>query len=494
MKLKNVLSHVALWLVMLFISGSATAQLRTSYFMEGTYFRTELNPALVPTRSYLALPVMSGVGLGISSNFLSLDNMYYKSNDKYISVLDGTKDLTKIFPESANLRLNANANILGIGFYSGKTFWTLGLNARVQSIASFSNDLFAGLVSESAKKIKESYYDSSSFMEVYFGSSFHVHKNVNLGFRLKALIGVMNVNGKMLQAQYDPASGRSMLYGEYAIYGMCMPREPLHFAQKYTGEEIFNKDFGYMTSGLPSAGLALDLGVEARLLNNHIRISAAIADVGFIKWNADKMACLGVSSTHNFHHATLKDMFSGGNAEFVYERKHVGDEEDTLRMLNYSANLGVEFSFWRNHLSLGVLSHNEFCNNKSHYHDVTASFNLRPNSWLSATVSKTFMVGDDYDIFGIAINIHPRVINIFVGADFVDYNIARSEGGAYLFQRPTSHSVYAGVGFNFARPKYIVKAEKEARKARREAREMRKAAKAAKAAKPVKAAKKSAKK
>ena len=33
-----------------------SAQMKTSYFMEGSYFRTEMNPALVPTRGYVAVP------------------------------------------------------------------------------------------------------------------------------------------------------------------------------------------------------------------------------------------------------------------------------------------------------------------------------------------------------------------------------------------------------------------------------------------------------
>lgn len=47
---------------------SATAQLKSSYFMEGSYFRTELNPALKPTRGYIALPALSGYSGGIYGN------------------------------------------------------------------------------------------------------------------------------------------------------------------------------------------------------------------------------------------------------------------------------------------------------------------------------------------------------------------------------------------------------------------------------------------
>jgi hypothetical protein len=66
-------------------------------------------------------------------------------------------------------------------------------------------------------------------------------------------------------------------------------------------------------------------------------------------------------------------------------------------------------------------------------------------------------------VFGAAVNIHPRVFNIFVGADFVDYKRVMLDGGAQIFERPVSRSVYAGFGFNFARPRDVRMAEKEAK-------------------------------
>ena len=48
------------------------AQSRSSYFMEGSYFRNDFNPAITPTRGYIALPAMSGLGMNMSTNFLLL--------------------------------------------------------------------------------------------------------------------------------------------------------------------------------------------------------------------------------------------------------------------------------------------------------------------------------------------------------------------------------------------------------------------------------------
>ena len=65
--------------------GSASAQSRNSYFMEGSYFRNDMNPALAPTRGYLALPGMSGVGVNVSSNFLSVDNFFYQRDGQLVT-------------------------------------------------------------------------------------------------------------------------------------------------------------------------------------------------------------------------------------------------------------------------------------------------------------------------------------------------------------------------------------------------------------------------
>ena len=70
---------------------------------------------------------------------------------------------------------------------------------------------------------------------------------------------------------------------------------------------------------------------------------------------------------------------------------------------------------------------------------------------------------------GAALNIHPSVINIFIGADFIDTRYATYKGSP-VPRYMNALNLYAGVGFNFGRPKYIREAEREERRARREAR------------------------
>ena len=53
---------IGVFFIMLVCTLSANAQfLRTSYFMEGTHYRQQLNPALTPTKGYFNLPVIGAV-------------------------------------------------------------------------------------------------------------------------------------------------------------------------------------------------------------------------------------------------------------------------------------------------------------------------------------------------------------------------------------------------------------------------------------------------
>ena len=48
----------ALLLMMGFVLPANAQFLRTSYFMEGTHYRQQLNPALIPTHWYFNIPVL----------------------------------------------------------------------------------------------------------------------------------------------------------------------------------------------------------------------------------------------------------------------------------------------------------------------------------------------------------------------------------------------------------------------------------------------------
>ena len=113
------LIFIAMCVAASMIGFSASAQMRSSYFMEGSYFRTDLNPALAPTRGYVALPGLGGFGMNINNNFLSVDNFFYKNGDEVVTALHESVSADKFLGKLPNTgRLSANLNIRSAKFDS----------------------------------------------------------------------------------------------------------------------------------------------------------------------------------------------------------------------------------------------------------------------------------------------------------------------------------------------------------------------------------------
>ena len=67
---------IGVFSIMLVCALSANAQfLRTSYFMEGTHYRQQLNPALTPTKGYFNLPVIGAVNATVGSTSLGYQDI-----------------------------------------------------------------------------------------------------------------------------------------------------------------------------------------------------------------------------------------------------------------------------------------------------------------------------------------------------------------------------------------------------------------------------------
>ena len=75
-KLLSSTKLIGVFFIMLVCALPANAQfLRTSYFMEGTHYRQQLNPALTPTKGYFNLPVVGAVNATVGSTSLGYQDI-----------------------------------------------------------------------------------------------------------------------------------------------------------------------------------------------------------------------------------------------------------------------------------------------------------------------------------------------------------------------------------------------------------------------------------
>ena len=461
--------------------GSASAQSRNSYFMEGSYFRNDLNPALAPTRGYLALPGMSGVGLNLSTNFLSIDNFLYQRNGQTVTALHGDVAASEFLgklPEQGQLALDTKVNLLGVGFWAKKMYWTFGLNANVSADMALSTDVFKVL-----KSLGNGTYDlgntalqANAYLDAYLGTSFRVHRNVSIGVKAKFLVGVATVDAQFdeLKANVLPDGVNANMLGTLRANGIMLDNSAVVAGEQIPFGELFKvNDVNYLLNNAKNYGVALDLGTEVRLLNDHLKISAAVTDFGFIKWTAKQYVEGSVNGNFGFEGVNLESPEVESLGKFEMVASDVNADKKYMSHLNFSVNAGIEYNFLRNHFALGLLSHTKFCETMT-YSELTASLNIRPTNWITATVSHTFLNENRPGVFGAALNIHPAALNIFVGMDYIDPNLVlgpKVGNTTILLPRyQKSINLYAGVGFNFGRPKFMreqaaaAKAERKAMK------------------------------
>lgn len=438
----------------------ATAQSRTSYFMEGSYFRTELNPALAPTRGYLALPIISGIGYNDSSNYNSLDNNYVYRDGKYVNGMDSSVSAEEYlagFPEMCRRDASVNLNLLGVGFYTKRTFWNFGVNGRIATKTLFPKSMVSYLKSPDGSLYQDNAMAAgSAFLDIYLGSSFPVAKWMNVGVKAKFLVGIIDIGFDLGSMVAHPGSSDvvDMLRGQWRFNSGIVDNKYVTPDGDYEDDRNISGNIADVLRYINSYGAAIDLGTEIRLFDNHLKLSLAVTDLGFIKWSPSSHLCGDI---------VIDDSDDEQNTSGLRVPTNAGYNTK----LNCSLNAGLEYSILNNHIGFGVLSHTKFCDTYT-YSELTASINLRPTNWLTATVSHTFFNGNRPGIFGAALNIHPAVINIFLGVDFIDtkyvfsYDLPSmsdtdtiSTPPSIVAQKANSVNVYAGVAINFGRPKHL---------------------------------------
>lgn len=462
----------------LFMVESTSAQMKNSYFMEGSYFRNDLNPALRPTRGYIALPGISGIGVGVSGNLFSIDNFVFERDGGLVTALHSSVSADEFLsrlPEVGFTSIREDVNILGVGFYAGRSFWNFGVGFHATEDLTMSKDVFRALktLGNGTFDLGNMALDFNGYLDAYLGASFPIGKHVTFGAKVKFLVGAMNASATFDEMSLNVGEERV----EGVMRGSWRGNSVAFDNTNYDGEggfdTLYRLDPAFILHNIKSFGAAIDLGLEVSILNDHLKLSAAVTDLGFIKWAPDSQ--VGGEVEGGFYYNGVN--FETGSLDAGYEIDldkitHLERAEGYTSRLTANLNVGVEYNFLNNHFAVGLLSHTRF-HNSTIVSELTASFNIRPTNWMTLTASHTFLNNNRPGIFGAAINIHPRVINIFVGMDYIDTNLVGTGnidllGGRELLvsRYAKSFNIYAGIGFNFARPKYLRQASGKERKNR----------------------------
>ena len=456
------LIYLTLCVVASMIGIEASAQMRSAYFMEGSYFRNELNPALAPTRGYIALPIMGGIGVNMNNNFMSVNNFFYKNGNEVVTALHESISADKFLgrlPKTGKLAVNLNTNILGTGFYTKKSYWNFGINLRSNNELTISKDIFKVL-----KSLGNGYYNlnntslsSTTYTELYIGNTRKIvdfsFGTLTAGAKLKFLMGLMNLSTDMDQiyANISSETVEGHLQGAIRANGLIFDPSKVVTGDEFS-DEIINNDINEILKNISNFGAAIDLGAELSLLDERLRVSAAITDLGFIKWSPKTHVEAETIADFYFNGVDFNTGEADSDSKADIYMKKVKDAGYSTR-LNCSLNLGAEYNVLNDCIGFGLLSHTDF-GQKATISELTASVNFRPINWFSATVSHTLLNRNRFGIWGFALNLHPTGFNFFIGADYLPMKMVKY-GNIPIPYSMKSLSLYMGIGFNIGNAKSL---------------------------------------
>lgn len=459
--IKSIIA-VAIW----GLASAATAQnLNSGYFTDGYLYRHTLNPAFGNDQSYVAMPALGNLNVGMNSN-LRVDDILFNVNGRTAlflnpqvstsEFLDGIHDKNKI---TENLRLQ----ILGTGFKAFGGYNTFEINARQDLGLNIPGSLFR-LAKEG---IENKTYDISNFnahaggyAEIALGHSRQINDQLRVGAKLKVLLGIANIDANFKKAQLTLGENEWIGITDAEIQASIksMKYEIEETERGPEGEETTHKYVSGLdidSWGINGFGLAFDLGAEYKLDKNWA-FSASLLDLGYIGWNNNYVAStngerqintdkyifnVDEDASNSFENEADR-LMEGLSA--LYELQDNGDMGSRSKALAATMNLGVQYTpDFYDKLSFGLLNSTRMAGKYS-WTEFRLSANVAPTNIFSA--SANMALGTYGTSFGWLLNFHPNGFNLFVGMDHTLGKLAKQ--GVPLSGRA---NINIGINFPFGR-------------------------------------------
>ena len=426
---------------------AATAQqeLGSAYFMEGSLFRHELNPAFEGQQSYFSLLPLGHLGLGLKSN-LGMSNLLYNRGGKTVTYLHPDVSVTEALSNIKNnnrMVFNFKMGLVNVGFSGIGGFNTIGINVRSFFGLHLPYDLF-----DLTKNLQNRNYQigntgvqAQGFVELALGHSHRIDEHWRVGGKLKVLIG-----GGRANAELDDLKLNLLSTNNWSATAHATVEANVKGLQVKTKQEEYNNaderaaqglsrtyntldDFDVKNPGIGGWGLGLDLGTEYDFADivPGLKASIAFLDLAFIKWNESHII-ENNGQTFNFNGFNNIQVKDGNGTKFkdqtndlkdrfmnLYDLQNKGNTGSSTHGIGATMNIGVEYALpMYDKLRFGLLSSTHIHGDYS-WNEERLSVNFAPCNFFEMNINGA--VGSFGTSFGWMLNLHPVGFNLFLGMD-----------------------------------------------------------------------------
>ena len=425
----------------IFLSDVVAQNSQTLYYMNIPQNHL-LNPALRPSNSvYIGLPAISGINLNINNNFINFSDVFMKgqTSDSIITFLhpdNNIDDFLSRIKDKNFLEPQATIQLFGLGFSVGADSYVFfDINERIEGNFVLPGDLFE-LGLKGNGEFVGSKIDFSSlrggmkyYREYGLGFSRSFTDKLRIGIKGKLLSGIAS-------ASIDNRSLGVAVNDDYShtleadlIVNASAPILVYKDFENNIDSIVFDKDrfenssdyIRYLLSG-KNLGLGLDLGTTYDITDK-IMVSAAITNLGFIKWKRD---VFNFKSKNQFEFSGLNmvdvingtitfDSLASQMVDSLRNAFKVSDSNDSFTtFLPWGVTLGGSYDLTKN-ISVGLLSYTRFIG-KQIRESLTLSTNVNISNAFSTSLTYTIS-NHRFDNLGAGLAFRAGVFQFYMLAD-----------------------------------------------------------------------------
>ena len=409
--MKQRLRFSFLFIALLAMVNSARAQqVNTMYFLENAPMRHTINPAFQPVSNfYLTFPAVGYTSLWVGNNALSLSDLVFNDGQgNTITALHPNAEgqLWNQLPDMLNLDADIHVNLFGFGWrIREKGYAHFNISEHITAGAGLPKSMFGPLFQQGINTWDLSKINASAtvYTDIALGYSHIINDHWTVGGKLKVLLGHTHMSSNFDQIQFQSSKDQATLVGagtvrQAGILQAIAERKDIDIST-ISGVWSYLIPMGY--------GGAIDLGVTYKPIKN-LQISAAITDIGMIRWHSGSVSKLSIDTTFNgfgeyryenyvydgeFRSDSLLSDIAGNLEQYV-GALHVQQESGKAfsQLLDAHLSIGVDANFWKNRIGLGVYSRTSFHKNRIR-EEITLGAALRPVNWFHLATSYSLMNG-----------------------------------------------------------------------------------------------------
>lgn len=434
--------------------GAAAQSTASGYFNDGFLYRHHMNPAIVNSQSYIAMPFLGNVYSGAKGSFGIGDVLYSRQGETVTFMHPGitSAEALKHIHDINKFEVDERMSLLDFGFKTKKGYLTIGLDLRSNVGLSLPGEFFRLAKEGPANKT----YDISNLTahadamgELGVGYARKVGKNLQIGAKAKVLIGAANFDLNSHNTRLELGEDVWRINADIEAQGSLKGLQYIEEIDEETHKPYID-DIDVDGSGISGFGVAFDLG--ALYTVKDFKIGLAVNDLGAVKWNNNMLAeCRGNFTTDGRTFSVDKDDINNFEDEFerfgddladAFEFVSKGDQGGRSRGLAATINASVEYTLpaYRK-LTFGLLSTTRLQGART-WTDARLSANLAPAKWFSLSLTGGY--GTFGPSFGWMVNLHPKGFSLFAGMDGIG-----APYGKYMVPLGHSSSLNFGVNFPF---------------------------------------------